>query len=118
MNYAPTVQEKLSAVLPVHAERFPIFRRGPIHGAPIYTHGIVWIYTLEIGAGCPMKDGGRNELRPYGAGETIRCATTSSYGTFPGFVGAPFMAPPYTQVSVWIYTVKIRIGMSHEGWRA
>jgi hypothetical protein len=45
---------------------------------PIYTHGIVWIYTVEIGAEYLMKNGGRNELqllmwhggrnelRPYG----------------------------------------------------
>jgi hypothetical protein len=31
----------------------------------IYTHGIVWIDTVEIGAEYPMKNGGRNELRPY-----------------------------------------------------
>ncbi|WP_171969686.1 hypothetical protein [Megasphaera cerevisiae] len=42
--------------------------------APPYTQVSVWIYTLEIGAGCPMKDGGRNELRPYGAGKFICCA--------------------------------------------
>jgi hypothetical protein len=67
MNYAPTVQEKLFAVPHIHlsqrsiahdlhivrvrypsfvspcihAEKLPQFRRGPIYGAPIYTHGIV-----------------------------------------------------------------------------
>ncbi|KMO87656.1 hypothetical protein AB840_01825 [Megasphaera cerevisiae DSM 20462] len=79
---------------------FPGFVGAPFMAPTIHTQVSVWIYTVEIGAGCPMKDGGRNELRPYGAGETIRCATTSSYGTFLGFVGAPFMAPTiHTQVS-------------------
>ncbi|WP_171969685.1 hypothetical protein [Megasphaera cerevisiae] len=51
-----------------------------------------------------MNNGGRNELRPYGAGEIIRCAPTSSYGTFLGFVGAPFMAPPYTHMALYELT--------------
>ncbi|WP_143745108.1 hypothetical protein [Megasphaera cerevisiae] len=61
-----------------------MFRRGPIYGARICKHGIVWIDTVGIGVGCPMKDGGRNELRPYGAGKIIRGAP-SSCGTFPDF---------------------------------
>jgi hypothetical protein len=76
-----------------------------------------------------MKNGGRNELRPYGAGETIHYSlyTLSQdrgmkqcvpMERFPGFVGAPFMAPAiYTHGIVWIYTVRIRVGMSHEKWR-
>ena len=63
-----------SAVLPpVQVERVPGFVGAPFM-APPYTQVSVWIYTLEIGAGCPMKDGGRNELRPYGAGKIICCA--------------------------------------------
>jgi hypothetical protein len=57
-----------------------------------------------------MNNGGRNELRPYGAGEIIRCAPTSSYGMFLGFVGAPFMAPTITHRSAYGFnTGEIRI---------
>ena len=37
-----------------------------------------------------MKDGGRNELRPYGAGKFICCAPNAE--RFPGFVGGPYIS--------------------------
>ena len=38
--------------------------------------------------------------------------------SFLSFVGAPFMAPPYTHGIVWLDREESRLGMFYREWRA